>query len=399
MSGPDVVIFASRDWWEYQRRPHYTALSRLTRVLVVEPPLTPFALLPARSRRDGRPRLRRLSESLHVYRPVACMPYGLSFRNDALARLNGWSLAPDIRRVIRRLGFGEWVQVFFLPQQDCLLGLLDPALRCFEVVDEYTTLTGPDRDLDDWHDCRVLQVEPRILEAVDVVFTTSRTLYEVKRGWNRNTYCVPNAADTHHFTRARAPGRIPPDLQRIPGPRIGFVGHLTDFFDVCLLRAVATRQPDWSWVLLGEDNTTPGFRETSKLAEVLALPNVHWLGRKSYEELPEYLRGFQACTMPYQPCDRMKYSHPNKIYQYLAAGKPVVSTDFPAAHVHEDVIDIAATHCDFEARLQEALGNGVPPPDQARRIAIAEANSVESRAARQFRIMQSHLQRRRRCDL
>ncbi len=392
MITPDIVIFASRDWWEYQRRPHYTALSRLARVLVIEPPLTPFDLL-RRKRRLGcetGPRLRKVNASLHVYRPRTLLPYALSFRHDTLARLNRRSFSHAIAPVVRKLGFREWVQVFFLPQQHCLLDLPAPVLRCFEVVDEYTTLTGPDRNLHGWHDRRVMQVEPRILNRVDIVFTTSRTLHQSKRHWNRSTYCVPNAADTEHFGKARGPGELPPDLKHIPAPRIGFVGHLTDFFDVDLVRTVAMRRPDWFWVLLGEDNTTAAFRKASGLADVLAMPNVHWLGRKSYELLPEYIRGFQACTMPYQPCDRMRYSHPNKIYQYLAAGKPVVSTDFPATHMHEDVIEIAASPSDFEARVKDVLGNGSEAL-QRRRIAVAEQNSVEARAARQLEIIGAHL--------
>ena len=397
MKRMDIVVFTTRDWSEYQRRPHYTALANYARVLAVELPVTPFSMLRDSGKASrwarGEKGLRRESPSLYVYTPLSLMPYGLSYRRDGLSALNSRTLAWDVRRILKRLDFKNWVQIFFLPYQDGLQRILDPVLRCFEIVDEYTTLHAPDSDPNTRHDRRVAMLEARIARQVDLVLATSRTLYDRKRALNPHTYYVPNAADVDHFAKARGPNgaHFLPGLTELPSPRIGFIGHMTDFLDVDLLRGLARARPAWSLVLVGEDNTTAGFRADCDFAGFLRMPNVHWLGRRDYEVLPDYLRELDACVMPYQPRDRMQYSHPNKMYQYLASGKPVVSTDFPAARELDHVIEVAPDRDAFFERLDHVLSRDTAAAG-ARRVAVAEANSLDVRARQKIGILTRHLE-------
>lgn len=394
----NVVLFATRDWWEYQRRPHYTALSKYARVLAVELPTTPVSIIrnPDKVMRYARGQLglRHVAPSLYVYAPLALMPYGLAYRHDWLSVINSWSFALDLQRILKRLDFQDWIQVFFLPHQEGIQNILAPTLRCFEIVDEYTTLSDPDTDPNDWHDRRVMALEPGILGQVDVVFVTSRALYEHKRIYNPHTYYVPNGADVDHFAKAQDNnGPLPPALVDLPSPCIGFIGHLTDFLEIDLLRYLARKRPDWSFVLIGENNTSAEFRTEVNFEEFLAMSNVQWLGRRNYEVLPDYTRGFDACIIPYQLRDRIRYSHPNKMYQYLASGKPVVSTDFPAVRELVDVIEVTTDYPEFLERLEKVLFHDTAIA-RARRIAVAQENSLDARAKQKLEILRRHLAER-----
>ncbi|MFC1678601.1 glycosyltransferase [Elusimicrobiota bacterium] len=395
----DIVVFATRNWREYQRRPHYTALSKYARVLVVEPPITPYSII--RDPKEvlqfllGKSRLRQESPSLFVFTPLASMPYGLAWRNDFLSLINGRSLALDVERVLKELDFQDWLQICFMPLQEGLFKSFRPALRCFEIIDQVSTFFGPDTDLSRWQDVRALELEKRICTRADIIFATSEALYESKKEYNPHTYLVPNAADVEHFSRAQDGTQpVPEDLRELPSPRIGFVGHLTDFFHAELLRHIAAHRPDWSFVLVGEDNTTPAFRTEVRLDEVLARPNVHWIGRRDYEDLPDYIRGFDVCTMLYPLRDRLRFSQPNKIHQYLASGKPVVSTDFPSVRKFDDVIEVAKDFPDFLARLDKVLLHDTNEA-RGRRISVAQENSLEVRARQKMAIFRTHLAHRK----
>jgi len=389
----DIVVFTARDWAEYQRRPHYTALARYARVLVVELPLTPFSLL--KRRRGKEFGLRKIDDNLYVFTPFALLPYGLAFRSELLMKINACFIAANVQTILRKLDFINYVQIIFQPYQAGLQQVLSPSIRCLEIVDEYTTLTGPNTDMDSWEDRRLAELEKRMASEVDIVFAASRSLYEKKRKLNQNIYYLPNGADYEHFAKAQnKDGKLPIEIGPLPAPRIGFVGNLTDFVDFKLLISIAKNRPQWSLIALGEDNTTPKMRDTKEYQTFMGTKNIHWLGRKEYEDLPDYLRGMDAVIMPYQTCDRMRYSEPNKIYQYLASGKPIVSTAFPSVKEHKSVMGIANNQEEFLDLLEKALAvAGNAGYDQ--RISIAQANSLNKRAKKQIEYFSNILGRRK----
>jgi glycosyltransferase involved in cell wall biosynthesis len=166
--------------------------------------------------------------------------------------------------------------------------------------------------------------EEKLLRQADVVFATAEPLAERCRQFNPNTHFLPNVVDAEHFGRALQPGPIPDDLAAIPEPRLVYHGVLSDFkVDFALLLKAAKLRPDWHWVLIGEEREG---QKSELLGQLAKLPNVHLLGYRPYEVLPDYLRGMQVGLLPTKINDYTRSMFPMKYFEYLAAGLPVVGT-------------------------------------------------------------------------
>jgi len=198
--------------------------------------------------------------------------------------------------------------------------------------------------------------EQRLLTAAKVIFTTSTALLEKCSVHNINTHYFPNVADVDHFSQALNKAPLPADLRKIPEPRIGYVGVLSDFkVDFQLLIDVATRRPEWSFVLIGEEREG----QTSPLAEHLrTLPNVYFLGYRPYQRLPDYLRGFNVALLPTLINDYTRSMFPMKYFEYLAAGLRVVSTPLDCTKDMLNCINVADSAEEFSIAVSEQLQRG-----------------------------------------
>lgn len=181
--------------------------------------------------------------------------------------------------------------------------------------------------------------EIKLLHRADAVFATAQSLAEKCREHNPYTHFLPNVVDAEHFGEALKPGPIPKDLASIPEPRLAYHGVLSDFkIDFQLLLDAACIRPDWSWVLIGEEREG----QKSKLViELKKLPNVHFLGYKTYAELPSYLRGMNVGLLPSLINDYTRGMFPMKYFEYLAAGLPVVSTPLDFTKTHHKGLKVA----------------------------------------------------------
>jgi glycosyltransferase involved in cell wall biosynthesis len=161
--------------------------------------------------------------------------------------------------------------------------------------------------------------EAELFRIADVVFTGGHSLYEAKRRRHPRVFAFPSSVDVGHFSRARRISRDPSDQADIPHARLGFFGVIDERMDYDLLAGVAAARPDWHLVLIGP---------TAKV-DPAALPraaNIHYLGPKSYAELPEYIAGWDVALLPFARNEATRFISPTKTPEYLAAGKPVVST-------------------------------------------------------------------------
>jgi glycosyltransferase involved in cell wall biosynthesis len=206
-----------------------------------------------------------------------------------------------------------------------------------------------------------------------VVFATSRALETRMRRCNARTLLVPNAADYDHFAREVPRGEVPPELRALPRPVIGYVGEVADWLDTGLLRAVAARHPDWSIVLVGP--------VTAEVRSDLFAANIHLFGRRPYSELPRYLAGFDCCLIPFRASPLTAAVDPIKLYEYLAAGKPVVSTPLPGAMTFAGEILVAAGPRFLEAVEEAVAGTHDAAAAEARRRR-ARAHTWDHRMAR-----------------
>ena len=193
--------------------------------------------------------------------------------------------------------------------------------------------------------------EAELFRMADVVFTGGHSLYEAKRRRHPRVFAFPSSVDVGHFSRARRISRDPSDQADIPHPRLGFFGVIDERMDYDLLAGVAAARPDWHLVLIGP---------TAKV-DPAALPraaNIHYLGPKSYAELPEYIAGWDVALLPFARNEATRFISPTKTPEYLAAGKPVVSTsirDVVRPYGEQGLVHIADTVDAFVAASAACL--------------------------------------------
>ena len=221
-----------------------------------------------------------------------------------------------------------------------------------------------------------------------LVFTTSTAMYERQRRLNPATHLVRNAGDYEHFVGAADRAIAAPEVSDLPRPVLGFARNfLASKVDFDLLEDVARALPEWTLLLIG-----PAASETASVLERLAqLPSVRWLGQKPYAELPRYVAAFDVGLIPYVSNAYTRSCFPLKLYEYLAAGKPVVASGLPElAGMEPDVVlvDGATT---FIQAVQRAVGrNG--EAERLRRRQLASRNSWEARTGRLLELVHRELE-------
>jgi glycosyltransferase involved in cell wall biosynthesis len=222
--------------------------------------------------------------------------------------------------------------------------------------------------------------EATLARRADVVLATSPELEARMRRHNPRTVLVPNAADYDHFSRRVAAAELPAELRGLPRPLIGYVGELAAWFDTDLIQGLARRHPEWSIVLVGP--------ATAEVRRALPDANVHFLGRRPYSELPRYLAGFDCCLIPFRACPLTAAVSPVKLYEYLAAGKPVVSTPLPSVLPFAKEVLVAADERFLEAVEEAVTGRNDVVASEARRRR-ARAHTWDQRVARILEALQA----------
>ncbi|MDX3910224.1 MAG: UDP-galactopyranose mutase [Sphingobium sp.] len=205
----------------------------------------------------------------------------------------------------------------------------------------------------------LLSLEQRLFRDADIVFTGGYSLYEAKRQRHPNIHPFPSSVDVAHFAAARKSAAEPADMQHIHGPRLGFYGVVDERMDLDLLARVADARPDWSLVIVG-----PVVKISHD--DLPQRSNLHFLGGKSYDELPEYLRTWDVALMPFAINEATRFISPTKTPEYLAAGRPVVST--PITDVVRHYGEVAAVH----------IADGAEAFVRACEEALQQAEDVES---------------------
>lgn len=182
----------------------------------------------------------------------------------------------------------------------------------------------------------LIEMEKRLMDRADVVFTGGQSLYEAKRSLHNSMFPFPSSIDFTHFHKARASGADPSDQALIPHPRVGYFGVIDERLDTELVAQVAKSMPDVHFVMLG-----PVVKIDA--ASLPKAPNLHWLGGKAYADLPNYLRHWDAGWMPFALNAATRYISPTKTPEYLAAGVPLVSTaivDVVRSYGAQGLVDI-----------------------------------------------------------
>jgi glycosyltransferase involved in cell wall biosynthesis len=374
LSGRDIVCIGFSDWHMDLLTNQQHLLVRAAkdnRILFVESLGLRRPQLAARDLRrigrrlaSARKPLREEADGLHVLSPLVLPLHS----NELVRTVNAALLRRYVTRAIAKLGLRRPLLWSFVPQAEVLIDVISPSQVLYYIDDDHAAKAGIDA-------ASFLAAEARFARRADAVLASAPELVTRMRELNDNVHYAPNVADTRLFATALEDGPIDPAVAALPGPRIVFIGAiLAAKIDIPLVVEVARSRPQWSFALVGP--VGPGDPRTD-VSGLTGLPNVHMLGYRPYEQLPGVLRGADAAIVPYLLDGEMRSVFPMKIYEYLAAGRPVVATPLDTLADVPDVLQ-AATAGDFAARVQAAIDEDTPAA-RGERSQRAQAHSWESR--------------------
>ncbi len=326
----DLICFSHLRWdFVYQRPQHL--ISRFTpqhRVFFVEEPI--FDSETPRLDVSVRP------SNLHVV--AAHLPSGQTEAEQ------GRMYRTLLNTFMQENAITRYVLWYYTPMMVSWTDTLMPQAVVFDVMDELSAFAGADPE--------ILGREQTLLEKSDLVFTGGRSLYDGKKDRHPQVSLFASSVDVAHFAKARQSLPEPADQKGIPHPRFGFYGVLDERVDWDLLAAVADLKPEWQWIMVGP--------RSGKISEdtLPVRPNIHFLGGKDYGDLPVYLAGWDVAIMPFAINDATRFISPTKTPEYLAGGKPVVSTpvlDVIRQYGNAGLAYTAATPEEFVAACEAAL--------------------------------------------
>jgi len=389
----DIICFSSAYWDEELWTNKQHMMSRLAerghRVLYVDPGASFKSIKKVLKGEYSARRLlfwfERINANLWRLLPIL-LPLR---RFSRFKPLSWWILAQIIKHFIRAQQFTKPIIWIYHPEAVRILDHLEGELTCYDCVDDYATFpyyaNKPTRRQE------IIQLENRLLKLADVVFTTSQQLYVEKGKHNPNTYLVPNVADAKHFAKARLDEtEIPGDIMRIAHPIIGFIGALDAYkVDVDLIAYIAQKHPEWSIVLIGPKGV--GGKELA--IPSLGQTNIHFLGYRQYEVLPNYLKAFDVCIIPYRLSEHTQNIFPMKFFEFLATGKPVVTTALPALERYGDVARMAKSREEFMHEIEEALQENSSLA--TKRQAVAWQNTWDKRIGEVISIIEQRMAEKR----
>src|SRR5688572_9109486 len=330
---PDLVCFSHLRWdFVYQRPQHLlTRCAKDRRVFFVEEPI--FG--------NGSTRLEVRESKSGVHVVVPHLPEGLDSEIATSAVLKDM-----IQQLFVSHSISDYVLWYYTPMALSFTDNLKPIACVYDCMDELSAFKGADT--------RLQQYEKSLFERANLVFTGGHTLYQAKKNQHRAVYAFPSSIDRAHFANARSNQPDPVDQKNIPHPRLGFFGVIDERFDIELLDNAAAARPDWHFVMIG-----PVVK-----IDPASLPrraNIHYLGSKSYEELPAYLSGWDIALLLFARNDATRFISPTKTPEYLAAGRPVISTsitDVVRPYGEQGLVQIADTADELIEAAERILSPG-----------------------------------------
>lgn len=373
LAGLDIVCIGFSDWdADIQTTQHHLIrrAAENNRVLFIEslglrrPQLAGSDLRRMMRRlRRSVPPLREV-EGLHVLSPLVLPLHSSAFARGLNSRILPWT----VKRAIDRIGLHEPLLWSFVPQAEVLFDVVGGSQTLYYVTDDHAAKPGIDAS-------SFRAAEQRFARRSDAILASAPELVTRMRTLNDNVHYAPAVTDARLFAQALQPGAIDPMLALLPRPRVLFIGAiLAATIDIELMGRLAGLRPDWSFAFVGPvGQGDPG----TNIDVLRRAPNIHLLGARAHEQLPSVLRGADAAIIPYRVDHQMRSVFPMKTYEYLAAGRPVVSTPLQTLVDVPDVI-LAGSAEQFAERLEDAI-NGDSEQARTRRSAGAQAHSWESR--------------------
>ncbi len=345
----DMIVFCHLRWdFVYQRPQHLISrLAKDYKILVVEEPQ------PTRLNGNSPLEVREITPNIHVFRPPV----------QSIE-----SIGTFLKKHLKKQTFpvGWFYSAAFVP----VLDHLDFETVVYDCMDELSLFKGASEKL--------ISQEEQLLAAADIVYTGGKSLYESKKQKHHNVYCFPSSVDIEHFAcESTTTFSVPEDLKNIESPIVGYYGVIDERIDLNLLKETAAKCPDTSFVMIGplckiEEHDLP------------RASNIHYLGMKSYEDLPQYLHFFDIAMMPFALNDSTKYISPTKTLEYMSAYKPIISTKVrDVVRDYSNCIALIDNADDFAKAIAEA-----PKRDLSAYAEILEKTSWDATAEQMSSIIQ-----------
>lgn len=330
----DLLCFSHLRWdFVYQRPQHLMSrFARQGRVFFIEEPIFD-------SGTDNHVELKQCKDGLQVVVP-----------HLHRRLLDSDDVAPIVANLLSKMMTSQNVRRYIawfytpmsLPVQE---KLLEAELLVYDCMDELSAFKNAPPDL--------IHMEHLLFERADLVFTGGYSLYHAKKDFHSDIHPFPSSIDQQHFGKARYRQMALADQDAIPSPRIGFFGVIDERLDIDLLGEMASLRPDWHFIVIGPTvKIDPGTLPKNK--------NIHYLGSKSYNELPQYLAGWDVAMIPFALNESTKFISPTKTPEYLAGGKPVVATpiqDIVDPYGKRGLVRIAATAEEFVKEIEATLSS------------------------------------------
>jgi len=293
----DLVCFSHLRWGFVFQRPNHllSRFSKHQRVFFIEEPIF----------YDGEDKLQieNYNENLFVVTP--------HMKNKPSEQHVAKQQKKFIDNLFTNMNIEKYFAWYYTPMALPFTSHLKPQLVVYDCMDELSAFKFAPPQL--------TILEKQLFKKANVVFTGGQSIYESKKNAHHNIYAFPSSIDKHHFGKARKIKEDPDDQKHIPHPRFGFFGVIDERFDIDLIDSVAKAKPDWHFVLLGpivkiDPASLPKYH------------NIHYLGGKKYDELPNYIAGWDIAMVAFAMNESTRFISPTKTPEYLAAGKPVIST-------------------------------------------------------------------------
>jgi len=368
MQRADLLCFSHLRWnFVFQRPNHLMSRAAATRrVLFIEEPIYG----------TGQPHVTTSEAQPNLLVLTPHLPQGLTGLGAITAQRT------VLERMYTELRVSDPLVWLYTPMALDLTEQLSPSAVIYDCMDELSGFHGAPAALQ--------LLEARLLARADLVFTGGASLCRAKRRRRRDAHLFPSSVDLHHFQAARSKVDEPADQRELPGPRLGFFGVIDERMDLELIANVARQRPDWSIVLVG-----PVVKIDP--ASLPRLPNIHYLGQKTYDELPRYLAGWDVAIMPFAMNDATRFISPTKTLEYLAGGKPVVSTpiaDVVSPYGEQGLVAIARDADEFVAAAARILAG--ERPERERVDAFLARNSWDQTWQAMASLIEDAVAKRRR---
>lgn len=396
MASETILCISTRLWHSLWRdgQQIMSRLARSHRVIFVEPQRDPDISYTSDFVRRARYYRDLVTEeplpNLTVVRTPPALPYArqnlpatlLRLSVPVVAQVNNLLMLSHLGRVKRAFGLDSPILWLYDPRQAGLIGHLGEKLVVYFNYDELADF-APNKRIRGL----LQRFDDRLVRRADVVIATSQGQTRRRIPLNPATYFVPNGVDHANFSRALDPATaVPAEVANLPRPILGFAGWLGNQVDVPLLVRLAQAYPQASVVLVGPD----ALDKDAAYAQLRAMPNVTFAGRKALEALPGYLKAFDVALLPYRMDGHTHSIYPLKLHEYLAAGRSMLATNLPELQPFTSAIRVAADGDEF-LRLVPVAAADNAPERQADRSRLARQHTWDQRVITIEHILDRHL--------